>query len=64
MINPDDIDPPRPKLRPLDLQPLSVQELRDYIAALHDEIDRAQGMITKKESHKSGVEALFGPPKT
>lgn len=62
MINPDDLDPARPRLKPLDLQPMSILELQDYIAALESEIIRAQDMIGKKEAHKSGIEALFGSP--
>jgi uncharacterized small protein (DUF1192 family) len=63
-MNPDDLDPPRPVLKPLDLQPMSVAELKDYIASLEAEIERACGMIAKKEAHKSGIESLFGPPKS
>lgn len=62
MLNPDDLDPPRPTLKPLDLQPMSVDELKDYIAALEAEIKRARDMIGKKEAHKSGIESLFGTP--
>jgi uncharacterized small protein (DUF1192 family) len=63
MLNPDDLDPPRPTLKPLDMQPMSVGELKDYIASLEAEIARAENMITKKEAHKSGIEGLFGKPK-
>jgi uncharacterized small protein (DUF1192 family) len=59
MLNPDELDPPRPTLKPLDLQPMSVGELKDYIAALEAEIGRAHEMIGKKEAHKSGIESLF-----
>lgn len=59
MINPDDLDPqPKTKLR--DLQPMSVRELEEYIAALEQEIRRADEMIAKKQAHKNGIEALFG----
>ena len=61
MLNPDDLEPPRKgSARPVDLQPMSVNELRDYIASLEAEIARAEQAIAKKEAHKSGVEALFG----
>lgn len=59
MINPDDLEPSRPVLKPLDLQQMSIGELKDYIASLHVEIDRAQDMIAKKEAHRSGIESLF-----
>ena len=45
--------------KPKDLQPLSIGELRDYIATLETEITRARAMIEKKQAHKSGVEGLF-----
>jgi len=63
MLNPDELDPPRPTLKPLDMQQMSVGELKDYIAALKTEIARVEQMIVKKQAHKSGVEGLFGPPK-
>jgi len=63
MLNPDELDPPRPALKPLDLQQMSVGELKDYIAALEAEIKRTRDMIGKKEAHKSGIESLFGAPK-
>ena len=58
-LNPDELEPPRPTLKPLDLQQMSVEELKEYIAALEAEISRAEGMIAKKEAHKSGIEGLF-----
>jgi uncharacterized small protein (DUF1192 family) len=62
MINPEELDPLRPAAKPRDLQPMSVQELEDYIAALEQEIVRADAMISQKQAHKSGIEALFGKP--
>lgn len=60
MINPDDLDPPRQKAKLRDLQPMSIQELEEYIASLEQEIARADAMIAQKHAHKSGIEALFG----
>lgn len=60
MINPDDLDLPLKKIKPRDLQPMSVQELEAYIAALEQEIIRADEMIAKKQAHKNGIDALFG----
>ncbi len=60
MINPDDLDPPRPKVKLRDLEPMSIQELEEYIATLEQEIHRADAMIAQKQAHKSGIEALFG----
>ena len=60
MINPDELEPKKPSTKSRDLQPMSVQELEDYIAALEQEIQRADAMIAKKMAHKNGIEALFG----
>ena len=59
MMNPDGLEPPRPTLKPLDLQQMSIGELKDYIASLSAEITRAQDMIAKKEAHRSGLDSLF-----
>jgi len=55
----DDLEPPRqaPTLRNLD--PMSIEELRDYIAALEAEIVRAGAAIRRKESVRAGAEAFF-----
>lgn len=60
MINPEELEPPRAKTKPKDLEQMSVQELEDYIASLEQEIARADDMISKKQAHKNGAEALFG----
>ena len=38
---------------------MSIQELQEYIAEMHEEIERVRAEIAKKEAHRSGVEALF-----
>ena len=58
-MNPDDLDPPRPVLKPLDLQIMSVAELNDYIFTLKAEIDRVQDKIKEKLAHRAGAESLF-----
>ena len=62
MINPDELEP-RPVLKPIDMQQMSVRELNEYIGQLEAEIIRAEQAIAKKEAHKSGVDALFGGTK-
>jgi uncharacterized small protein (DUF1192 family) len=44
---------------PKDLTPLSIDELKHYIAGLEAEIARARAAIAAKESHRSGVDSLF-----
>jgi len=60
MINADELEPQNTKVKPRDLQTMSVGELEEYIAALEAEIARADAAIAHKQAHKQGVEALFG----
>jgi uncharacterized small protein (DUF1192 family) len=55
----DDLDPPRPVLKPMDFQSMSISDLKGYIVALQAEIERAKDVIAAKEAHKSGAESLF-----
>jgi uncharacterized small protein (DUF1192 family) len=41
------------------LEPLSIEELHDYIAERQAEIERAREMITAKQVHRGGAEELF-----
>jgi uncharacterized small protein (DUF1192 family) len=55
----DDLEPRKktPMLKNLD--PMSIEELRDYIIELKDEIARAEQAITAKQAVKMGAEAFF-----
>ena len=44
---------------PKDLSPLSIGELREYIAWLEAEIVRARSAISAKEGVRTGAESLF-----
>lgn len=59
MINPDELEPAKTKVKPLDLTTLSVGELEDYIAGLQAEITRAQETIKQKQSHRNAIAGLF-----
>lgn len=63
MINPDELDTKKPATKPRDLEPMSIEELEDYIAMLEQEIMRVDAMISKKNAHKQGIDALFRNPK-
>jgi uncharacterized small protein (DUF1192 family) len=41
------------------LDVLGIGELRDYIAALREEIARAEAMIARKGDHRGAAEAMF-----
>ncbi len=48
-----------PKPQPKDLSRLGVEELKEYIAELEEEIVRANKTIAAKQAHGSSVEGLF-----
>jgi uncharacterized small protein (DUF1192 family) len=61
----DDDDAPlrkRVRLERLVLDPLGVEELRDYIAELRAEIARVEADIDRKQGHRSAAEAFFRKP--
>ena len=55
----DDLEPRRPPAKPRDLEALSVEELRDHVAALKAEIIRIEAKIAAKQAHLSGAAGLF-----
>jgi uncharacterized small protein (DUF1192 family) len=58
----DDIEPRSPPAKPKPLDPLSVDELYAYVAALKGEIARAEAEIAAKQAHLNAASALFEKP--
>lgn len=58
----DDNIPLKAKKPKRDLDPMSIEELNDYIAEMLEEIERVKGEISKKQAHRAGVDALFKKP--
>lgn len=58
MREPDDLplNVPKPKR---DLDPMSFEELEEYILEMQEEIERVRGEIARKQAHRAGVDALF-----
>tara|TARA_B100000676_G_C17423980_1_gene505968 strand:+ start:155 stop:340 length:186 start_codon:yes stop_codon:yes gene_type:complete len=57
-----DLEEDRPQNMPKpmrDLDPMSIEELQEYIEEMEEEIKRVRGEIAKKEAHRAGVEGLF-----
>ena len=52
-------DEPTPEKK-LDLERLSVEDLKERIEELQAEIAACQAELNKKQSHKSAADALFG----
>ena len=60
----DELFPDKPKdplteLRKQDLDPLSVDELQERIAALKEEITRVEAHMSRAQTHRSAAEELF-----
>ncbi|WGF87767.1 DUF1192 domain-containing protein [Marinivivus vitaminiproducens] len=65
MAPPLDIDDDQPRnqpRQPRDLSRMSIDELRDYIAAMKTEIARVEQAIESKQSVRSAAEAFFKKP--
>ncbi|MEL6861822.1 MAG: DUF1192 domain-containing protein [Pseudomonadota bacterium] len=52
-------DEPEPEKK-VDLERLSVEELRERIVSLKAEITACEAELDRKQSHKSAADALFG----
>ena len=60
----DDEGPPRKRLRleRLVLDTLGIEELRDYISELREEIARVEADIDRKQGHRSAADSFFRRP--
>jgi uncharacterized small protein (DUF1192 family) len=56
--------PPRKRVRleKLVLDTLGIEELRDYIGELREEIARVEADIDRKQGHRSAADAFFKRP--
>ena len=52
----------RSRLEKLVLDTMGIDELRDYIAELKDEITRVEADIARKHSHRDAADAFFRKP--
>jgi uncharacterized small protein (DUF1192 family) len=52
----------RIRLEKLVLDTLGIEEMRDYIGELRDEIARVEADISRKQSHKSAADMFFRKP--
>ena len=55
----DDLEPLKKKTQPRNLDPMSVDELREYITILKGEIARVEEKIKAKQSHASAAAMFF-----
>lgn len=58
-MDPEDLEPRKAQPAVKNLDPMSVEELRAYIADLEREIARVRSAIASKLNVRSGAESLF-----
>lgn len=59
MLTDDDFDPRTKRMKPRPLDVLSVDQLRDYITDLKNEISRAEADIARKEKAAAAADSFF-----
>lgn len=55
----EDLEPKKLKPAPRNLDELSIEALRDYIAELEAEIERTRQSVSAKEKARTGAEGIF-----
>ncbi len=55
----DDLEPRNVKKKPLNLDELNIEDLREYAARLKAEVERVEAKIKSKQSHASAAASLF-----
>lgn len=58
----DDAPQPPPILGRPALDPLGIDELKDYIVSLRAEIARAEAAIERKQGHRAAAASFFRTP--
>ena len=55
----DDLDPRNAKKKPLNLDDMNIEDLREYVATLKAEIERVEAKMKAKQSHASAAASFF-----
>lgn len=55
----EELEPVKVIEKPVDMEPLSIEALENYIAELEGEIARARGAIAAKQGQRSEADQLF-----
>ncbi len=55
----DDLDPRQKKPKPLNLDEMNIDDLKEYVAILKAEIERVEAKIKAKQGHASAAASLF-----
>jgi uncharacterized small protein (DUF1192 family) len=55
----DDLDPRNAKKKPVNLDEMNIDDLKEYVAAMKAEIERVEAKIKAKQSHASAAASFF-----
>ena len=55
----DDLDPRNAKKKPLNLDDMNIEDLKEYVAVMKAEIERVEAKIKAKQSHASAAASFF-----
>jgi len=58
-MDPEELEPRKKAPAPRELDSLSIEELRGYIAQMEAEIERVKAKIAAKQAHLTGAAGLF-----
>jgi len=58
-MDPEELEPRKKAPAPRELDSLSLEELRAYIAQMEAEIERVKAKIAAKQAHLNGAAGLF-----
>lgn len=61
-IDLEELEPKKPKVVLRDLEPMSIEELENYIAEMKTEIARVEAKIAAKKSHLGAAASFFKTP--
>ncbi len=60
-MDPEELEPRKAITKPIDLDNLGVEELRDYLAELETEAERVRAKIASKTDYRGAAESFFKP---
>ena len=60
-MDPEELEPRKAIAKPVDLDNLGVEELRDYLAELETEAERVRAKIASKTDYRGAAESFFKP---
>ncbi len=58
-MEPEDLEPRKKAVKPVDLEVMGVEELNDYLAGLEAEVARVKAKIESKKTYLDGAKSFF-----